>query len=163
MRCRRRCAALRWLGPCYVQAFNRRHRRSGTLWEGRFKSCLVDTDRYLLTVIRYIELNPVRARIAESAEAYRWSSVRAHLNLAIDPLLTPHPTWRMLGQSAQERAQRWREWLLSAVSQEELASIRKHLRQQRALGEPRFQAMVETALGRPACTRPSGRPVLSQG
>lgn len=70
--------ALRWLGPCYVQAFNRRHRRSGTLWEGRFKSCLVDTDRYLLTVIRYIELNPLRARMADSAQAYPWSSARAH-------------------------------------------------------------------------------------
>ena len=66
--------AMRNFGQCYVQAFNKRHRRSGTLWQGRFKSCLVDTERYLLTVYRYIELNPVRASMVSLPEHYRWSS-----------------------------------------------------------------------------------------
>jgi len=63
-------AALRWLRPCCVQASNRRHRRTGTLWHGRFKSCLVDTDHDLLTVMRYIEMNPVHARTVNSPEDY---------------------------------------------------------------------------------------------
>lgn len=67
--------ALRRHGQSYVQAFNRRHRRTGTLREGRFKSCLVDSDLYLLTLYRYTELNPVRAAIADAPESYRWSSV----------------------------------------------------------------------------------------
>jgi REP element-mobilizing transposase RayT len=66
---------------CYVQTFNRRHGRTGTLWEGRYKSCLVDSERYLLTVYRYIELNPVRAAMVDLPEHYRWSSVQANLNL----------------------------------------------------------------------------------
>lgn len=64
--------AMRVLGQTYVQAFNARHGRFGTLWQGRFKSCPVDSDRYLLTVCRYIELNPVRAAMVAAPEDYRW-------------------------------------------------------------------------------------------
>ena len=73
--------AMRQLGQNYVPAFNRRHRRTGTLWEGRFKSCLVSTDHYLLTVYRYIELNPVRAAMVQAPEDHPWSSVHANLGL----------------------------------------------------------------------------------
>ena len=83
-------AAMCQLGRRYVPAFNRRYGRTGTLWEGRFKSCLVDTDRYVLTVQRYIELNPVRAAMVETPEAYRWSSARGSLGLCADPLLSLH-------------------------------------------------------------------------
>lgn len=82
--------ALRNVGQCNVQAFNRRHGRTGTLWEGRFKSSLVDSDAYLLTVYRYIELNPVRAALAVWPEDYRWSSTRGNLGLRRDSLVTPH-------------------------------------------------------------------------
>ncbi len=81
--------AMRNVGQCYVQAFNKRHRRSGTLWQGRFKSCLVDTERYLMTVYRYIELNPVRASMVALPEQYRWSSVHANLGLFEDRLIKP--------------------------------------------------------------------------
>ena len=76
--------AMRQVGQNYVSTFNRRHRRTGTLWEGRFKSCLVDSNRYLLTVYRYIELNPVRAAMVELPEHYSWSSVHANLALLQD-------------------------------------------------------------------------------
>lgn len=82
--------ATRQLGQAYVTAFNRRHRRTGTLWEGRFKSCLVDSDRYLLTAYRYIQLNPVRAATVERPEHHHWSSVHANLALCEDALVTPH-------------------------------------------------------------------------
>ena len=64
--------SMRNFGQCYVQAFNKRHRRRGTLWQRRFKSCLVDTERHLLTVYRYLELNPVRASMVSLPEHYRW-------------------------------------------------------------------------------------------
>jgi putative transposase len=69
---------MRAVGQCYVHAFNTRHGRRGTLWQGRFKSSLVDSERYLLTVVRYIELNPVRAAMVDTPEEYRWSSMHTH-------------------------------------------------------------------------------------
>ncbi|MCW5569411.1 MAG: transposase, partial [Dokdonella sp.] len=150
-------------GQAYVQAFNARHRRCGTLWQGRFKSCLVDSERYLLTVLRYIELNPVRAAMVALPEDYRWSSVHTHLGMACDPLLTRHATYMRLGSDPASRASAYREWLRQAMDVEALASIRRHLAQERALGDSRFQAMVEKALNRPAACRPRGRPAITVG
>ena len=82
--------AMRQLGQNYVTAINRRHRRTGTLWEGRFKSCLVDSERCLLTAYRYIELNPVRAAMIAAPWDHPWSSVHANLARQHDPLVTPH-------------------------------------------------------------------------
>ena len=81
--------AMSRLGQRYVPAFNRKHGRTGTLWEGRFKSCLVDSERYLLVVHRYIELNPVRAAMVELPEHYPWSSVSASLATAAQDRITP--------------------------------------------------------------------------
>lgn len=150
--------AMRLSGQAHVQAFNARHARSGTLWQGRFKSCLVDSDRYLLTVLRYIELNPVRAGMVAAAEEYRWSSVHTHLGLACDPLLTQHPLYRRLGSDPVSRAAAYRVWLEEAMDEELVARVRRHLAQERALGDVRFQKMVEATLGRPVCCRPRGRP-----
>lgn len=151
-------AAMCQLGRRYVPAFNRRHGRTGTLWEGRFKSCLVDTDRYVLTVQRYIELNPVRAAMTETPEAYRWSSARGSLGLIADPLLSLHPVYLALGDGQQARASAYREWVDQGINQDEVQSIRLHLEQERALGHPRFQAMVEKTLNRPVAVRGRGRP-----
>lgn len=151
--------ALRNLGQCYVQAFNRRHRRTGTLWEGRFKSCLVDSDRYLLAVYRYIELNPVRAGMVATPEAHPWSSVHVNLGQRTDTLVTPHPIFAAWGTGDGSHAAAYRRWLYQPIDVPELQAVRDHLRQERALGDLRFQAMVEKALNRPASVRPPGRPV----
>lgn len=150
--------ALRNHGQCYVQAFNRRHRRTGTLWEGRFKSCLVDSDRHLLTVYRYIELNPVRAAMVAAPEDHRWSSVHAHLGHRPNPLLTSNAVFDTLGCDDASRSAAYRAWLYEPIDGSELHAIREHLKQERALGDPRFQAMVEKTLNRPVCVRPPGRP-----
>ena len=154
----------RQLGQSYVPAFNRRHRRTGALWEGRFKSCLVSTDQYLLAVYRYIELNPVRAHMVQLPEHHPWSSVHANLGLAFDPLIliTPHETFLAIAQDSRERHMAYREWLRAGVNNDEIEAIRLHLKQGRALGDRRFQAMVEKALGRPASIRPRGRPSASR-
>jgi putative transposase len=150
--------AMRQLGQNYVPAFNRRHRRTGTLWEGRFKSCLVSTDSYLLTVYRYIELNPVRASMVQSPEHHPWSSIHANLGLKVDPLVTPHATFLAMASDPQERCIAYRSWLRAGISDDEIEAIRVHLKQGRALGDRRFQAMVEKTLGQPASTKPQGRP-----
>ncbi len=145
-------------GRRYVRAFNARHRRTGTLWEGRYKSCLVDSDRYFLTCLRYIELNPVRAAMVQWPWEHRWSSVHAHLGLRPNSRVTPHAAYLALGEEAQERSAAYRALLLEPLALEQLERIRDHVRQERALGSPRFQVMVEKSLNRPVRVRAAGRP-----
>jgi putative transposase len=85
------------LGQRYVQYVNRKYRRSGTLWEGRYRSCLTRDERYLLACHRYIELNPVRAGMVGHPAHYRWSSYRANAQGEADPLVDPHPVYQALG------------------------------------------------------------------
>ena len=153
--------AMRLLNQRYVAGFNRRHRRTGTLWEGRFRSCLVDSQRYVLALYRYIDLNPVRAAMVYAPERYVWSSARSNLGLAFEPWLTPHRVYSALGGDARSRIEAYREWLHAGVTDEDLAAIRLHLQQERALGSPRFQAMVAKALNRPVAVRARGRPRLT--
>ena len=149
--------ALRRATQCYVQMFNQRHRRTGTLW-GRFKSCLVGTDRYVLTVYRYIERNPGRAGMVSRPEEHSWSSVHANLGLRFDSLVTPHPGFVALGADANSRRTAYRDWLHSGEDEEQLRMVRSLLAQQRAYGDCRFQARVERTLNRFASIRPRGRP-----
>lgn len=146
------------VGRRYVRAFNARHGRTGTLWEGRYKSCLVDTDRHLLACLRYIELNPLRAAMVAQPWDYRWSSVHGHLGLRVDARLTPHAGYLALGRDAGEREMAYRRVLMEALSDDVLADIRSHMQQERALGSPAFRSMVERALNRPVEVRPQGRP-----
>jgi putative transposase len=150
--------AMRLSGQRHVQAFNLRHGRTGPLWQGRFKSSLVDSEAYLLAVIRYIELNPVRAAMVARPEDHRWSSVHTHLADARDPLVTPHPLYLALGVDPGDRARAYREWLYGGIAQADTERIRRHLAQERVLGSPRFHALVARALGRPTVARPRGRP-----
>ncbi len=146
------------LGRQYVGQFNARHRRTGTLWEGRYKACLVDSADYLLRCVRYIDLNPVRARMTDDPVALSWSSCAALCGKRDDPLLVLHPTQLALGASAAERAIAYRQLLEEALSDEDLAAIRIYLQQQRAYGRDDFQAMVEVKTQRFASIRPARRP-----
>src|SRR3546814_8806469 len=89
------------LGTNYVGLFNARHARTGTLWEGRYKSCLVDSEDYVLRCHRYIELNPVRARLTDDPATYRWSSCPAYLGQRPTSDLCEHPVWQGLAGSQQ--------------------------------------------------------------
>ena len=129
-------ATMHRIGTSYALAFNRRHGRVGTLWQGRFKSCLVDHDRYLLAVYRYIELNPVRAGMVNRPEAYRWSSVHGNAGYWTDTLLTPHPTFIALASDAVTRAEQHRTALREALAGDMIHAIRTHTTQQLALGGP---------------------------
>ncbi|WP_196487365.1 hypothetical protein [Burkholderia cepacia] len=128
------------------------------MWEGRYKSCLVDSESYILRCYRYIDLNPVRARMTDDATAYSWSSAAAHVGLRYDPLLTPHPAEAALGLTTAERGATYRALLHEALSDDDLLAIRAYLQQQRALGNDAFKAMVEAKPQRFAGIRPAHRP-----
>ena len=144
------------LGRQYVGLFNARHGRTGTLWEGRYKACLVDGADYLLRCVRYIDLNPVRARMTDDPTAFAWSSCASLCGLREDPLLTLHPIQHALGHAA------YRALLTEALNDEDLAAIRAYLQQQRAYGRDDFRAMVEAKTKRFAGVRPAHRPVKSK-
>lgn len=119
------------LGRRYVGWFNLRHGRTGTLWEGRYKSCLVDTDAYLLQCVRYIDLNPVRAGLTDDPVGYRWSSCAALCGFRTDPLLTPHAMHGAFGHPSRSPAANYLAFLGSAIEDSELQAIRAHLKLQR--------------------------------
>ena len=153
---------MQYLGRDYVAYVNAAHRRSGTLWEGRYRSCLVDSDRYLLTCQRYIELNPVRAGLVLDPGDYRWSSYQSHARSRGDPLLTPHPVYLALGATPQVRSTAYAELVREALSPDDLAVIRMYVQQQRALGSTPFQTAIEAQLGRCARVRPARRPTSAE-
>ncbi len=145
------------LGRRYVGYINARHRRTGTLWEGRFKSCLVDSESHLLRCYRYVELNPVRAAIVGTPDEYRWSSYQCNGFGRGDPIVCPHDSYLRFGAEAASRQAAYRVFVAQAVSEEELKEIRAYICQERALGRPRFQAEIAAAHGRQASVRPRGR------
>jgi len=142
----------------YAGLFNGRHGRSGTLWEGRYKSCLVDSESYVLTCCRYIELNPVRAWMVGSPSEHPWSSYHANALGKPDPLVTPHAVMLALGHDPADRAAGYRALFAEVLTDEVVAEIRAYLQQQRALGTDRFRAQVEAKLKRFAGVRPAHRP-----
>jgi putative transposase len=151
------------LGRNYVALFNGRHGRTGTLWEGRYKACLVDSEDYVLRCYRYIELNPVRARMTDDPAAYRWSSCAANLGQRPQSGLQPHPCWLALGTDAEKRTAAYRTLLDEAIDETTLAEIRNYLQQQRAMGHDAFRSMVEAKNQRFAGTRPAHRPHKQKG
>lgn len=120
------CATLmRNVGQRYVQYFNHRYERSGTLWEGRFRSCLVDSARYVLACHRYIELNPVRAGMAASAAAYPWSSHGANAGYVEDRSLSPHPEYLALSHDETSRQTVYRRLFDEGEEPAFLAAVRE--------------------------------------
>ena len=136
------------LGQRYTQYFNRHHTRTGTLWEGRFRSCLVLDEQYFLACQRYIELNPVRARMVEKPEDYPWSSYRANASGQDSLLVKPHPAYLRLHQEAIARQAIYRQLCEDALPDQLIAEIRDASNGNRPLGiaEPKGKTS-EKALG----------------
>ena len=149
---------MQMLGRQYVGQFNARHSRTGTLWEGRYKSCLVAEGEYFLRCVRYIDLNPVRARMTDNPAAFLWSSCASLCGLREDPLLTLHSTQRALGVTNKDRSNTYRALLAETLNEVDLVAIRAYLQQQRAYGRDDFRAMVEAKTQRFASVRPAHRP-----
>jgi putative transposase len=122
------------LGQRYVQYFNRRYERTGTLWEGRFRSCLVLDDRYFLVCQRYIELNPVRANMVAVPECYPWSSYRINALGEESALVTPHLVYAGLHPDSAERCAAYRQLCAEGLSDQVLDEIRHAGHGNRPLG-----------------------------
>jgi len=116
--------AMQALGRKYVRHFNRRYTRTGSLFDGRYRSMVIDTEAYLFTCMRYVELNPVRAGLVAGPDAYRWSSNSANALGAPNPILVPHPLYVSLGESPAVRQQNWRAICGEVLSAEQLAEVR---------------------------------------
>jgi putative transposase len=144
------------LGRRYVGYFNTRYRRTGTLWEGRFKACLVDSERYLLTCYRYVELNPVRARMVTAPESYRWSSYSCNAMGADDWLVTPHAAYLALGKTRETRCSAYADLVAQGLSDSQAQEVKQYLHQQRALGSEGFQEQIRALSGRTVVVRPRG-------
>jgi putative transposase len=146
------------LGSTYTTGINATYRRSGSLWEGRFKSSLVDSERYVLACYRYIELNPVRAGIVSHPSGYRWSSYRQNAISLDDYPIQPHVEWLALGANAGERRVQYRCLVDEGVSQKQLESIRYATRKGVPTGSDRFKSEIESALARRIGNGRRGRP-----
>lgn len=147
------------LGRRYVQYNIRTYRRTGTLWDSRDKSSLVEADAYLLPCQRYIELNPVQAAMVADPADYRWSSYRANGLGQHDSLLAPHPIYVELGQADAERQAAYRTLFRSELGHEAIGDIRMGLNQGQPLGGSRLIDSIEIATGQRREVRPRGRPL----
>lgn len=151
-------ALMQALGRRYVRYANDRYRRTGTLWEGRYKSCPVDNETYVLSCYRYIELNPVRAAMVAAPGDYRWSSFRSNAEGVHDALIRPHPSYLGLSLDDDSRRKVYHELVESSIPAEELELIRLRLQRQHALDSDRFREMIEGQLQRRAGPAKIGRP-----
>jgi putative transposase len=146
------------LGHRYVQYVNRSYRRSGTPWEGRFRSCLTQEEDYLLGCYRYIELNPVRANMVEHPAEYPWSSYAANAQGEPSRIVEPHPLYSALGPDENTRQFRYRELFRFELDPGLVDEIRAATNGNYALGSSAFQAQVANALARRVTRGKSGRP-----
>lgn len=146
------------LGRRYVRWFNDRHQRTGTLWEGRYRSTVVESGRYLLACMRYIDLNPVRAGLVAEPAPYRWSSHAHHVGLRTDPLITEHAVYWALGNTPFERQLAYRGLFEHIQDPSELEAIRFATHRGWALGEGAFVGELSDRLGRRAAPVGRGRP-----
>jgi putative transposase len=151
------------VGRRYVRYINKHYQRSGTLWEGRFKASLVDSDQYLLTCMRYIELNPVRAIMVNHPGEYTWSSYHANAQGTKDPLLNPHTFYLALGDSHASRLSAYRELFRHHIDNDTLHDIRSALNQELVLGRSYFKDNIETITQRRTRPGQPGRPRLNSG
>jgi putative transposase len=149
---------MKQLGQRYVQYINRSYRRTGTLWEGRFKSCIAQDEIYVLGCYRYIELNPVRADMVPHPAEYRWSSYRVNAQSEKSCLITPHQQYIDLASDCERRAEAYRDLFRYYLDTGLVDEIRKATNGNYALGSELFKDEVAMMLGRRVSPGLSGRP-----
>lgn len=153
------------VGRRYVRYFNDAHGRSGTLWEGRYKSTLIQKERYLLTCMAYIDLNPVRAGLVAYARDYPWSSHGHYIGQRMERLITPHPLYWELGNTPFAREAAYADLVNSGVSADQQLALTQSTLHGWALGDAYFVAdlqkkterrVTKTLAGRPASIKKMG-------
>jgi putative transposase len=149
---------LQSLTVTHTWRYHKRHRSSGHVWQGRFKSPVIQDDAHLLTVLRYIEANPLRANIVADPSDYRWSSFRCHGLGEDDPLLSPIPEWDELGRTASERRKRWRAKVCAPQDESDVEAVRHSVRSGRPLGTEEWTGRIAKRLKIDLVPRARGRP-----
>ncbi len=144
------------VGRSYVQYFNYSYQRTGTLWEGRYRSTLIDAESYLLSCYRYIELNPVRAGMVKQPLEYRWSSYRCNGEGIPDPLVSPHAVYAALGSDCDERREAYRALFRHRLDECELEVIRDSTNKAWVLGNALFKEYVAELVDRQVSPKPRG-------
>ena len=139
---------MQMLGRYYVRYFNDKYQRTGTLLEDRYKSSLIDSEVYLFTCMRYIELNPVRAGMVYDPSQYRWSSFHKNALGKFDTLIEPHEKYYALGESVEICQQNYLELFKYPLQQEILDTLRSTAHRCRVLGDTQFKKTVSLQLGR---------------
>ena len=154
---------MRSVNQRYVQHVNRKWKRSGSLWEGRFRSSLVDSESYFFTCQRYIELNPVRAQMTAFPGQHPWSSYRANAEGFPTSLVVEHSLYAGLGADAAARRRNYRAMFDRPLSPVQLEAIRGAIRSNRPLGSEAFAKAMTSIFGKRAETPSMGRPRGSPG
>ena len=146
------------VGRRYVRYFNQRQGRTGTLWEGRYRSTLIQAERYLLACMAYIDLNPVRAGIADSVGEYPWSSYSHYVGRRHDRVISPHPIYWELGNTPFSREAAYEELVHFGISPAVQAAITDSALRGWALGEPDYVADLQKRTARRVSMGRAGRP-----
>jgi len=149
------------VGRRYVRHFNLKAQRTGTLWEGRYKSTVIDSEQYFMVCSRYIELNPVRAGLVDAPQAYPWSSYRHHIGLAANAMITDHALYWNLGNTPFERQAAYRQMLEEGLTTEQLGRIRDATNKGWVLGSAEFAELLNARANRRATRSHAGRPIGS--
>lgn len=144
------------LGRYYVQYFNYMYERTGTLWEGRYKATLLDSEAYLLVCYRYIELNPVRAGIVDHPSGYPWSSYGINGLGKKDGLVKSHFIYNKLGVDIDERLSRYRDLFRGCISEKKVDEIREATNKAWVLGSEKFKEEIELLTSRQASPKKRG-------
>ena len=150
------------LGRRYVYYINKTYKRTGTLWEGRYKASLIDSDGYLLTCMRYIELNPVRANMVDHPGEYKWSSYHANAQGVDMPFIEKHPLYLALGFEENERLAAYRELFRHHMDNETIHDIRETLNHELVLGRSYFQDKIQQISQRQTRMGAPGRPRIEE-
>ena len=140
--------SMQMLGRYYVQYYNYCFRRTGTLWEGRYKATLIDSESYLLTCMRYIELNPVRAGMVAHPSEYPWSSYLCNALGQQNELVTPYIEYLRLGKTDEERQAAYRQLFKHHIAESSMNEIREATNKAWVLGNEQFKQRVQKQLGR---------------
>jgi len=146
------------LGRMYVRYFNKAYSRTGTLWEGRFKSCLVESEQYLLQCYRYIEMNPVAANMVDDPAEYAWSSYQCNALGKQSSLLSAHAEYMKLGRVPEDRCHAYMALFEHHLDTAQIKDIRQAVNKGMALGSDRFKQEVEIAHNRRVVPGRVGRP-----
>jgi putative transposase len=149
---------MQWIGRHYVPYFNRKYQRVGTLYQGRFKATVIDSERYLMTCSRYIELNPVRAGLVASPADFVWSSYAHHVGTQADPLITDHALYWSLGNTPFQREAAYRALVEQGLSGQEVTTLTDATLKGWALGSPHFRKTLEKRIQRRVGPARRGRP-----